>query len=196
MLLFPEKTRNYLLLVLCPGRTAIEATSGEGCLQAMKACVDGEIITILGKHQDQEIGCAEYRKHGQPGKVGAVEMLSASGALVGLIEIAIARRREEQQQHIRSERAERLIQLACSCEHPLGYDERDQCFALPDGQEMLTCPACGKPLDLVQFMQDRQQRIASLQQELQHQQAALHLIQHILPRSGGQAVMFGAKHHD
>jgi len=178
--LFPEKTRGYLLLVHCPGRLAIEATSGESCLQAMKACADGEIVTILGKHRDQEIGCAEYRKRGQPGRVESVETLSASGDLVGLIEAALARRAEEQQKQIQSERAERLIQLACSCDQSVGYDEIDHCFALPDGSAVTVCPACGKLLDLGQITRDRELRIATLQRELQQQQTALRLVQRVL----------------
>ncbi|HEU5377552.1 MAG TPA: hypothetical protein VFV38_19185 [Ktedonobacteraceae bacterium] len=178
-LLFPERSQGYLLVVLRPGRIAVEATSGEGCLQAMKACDDGETVTIRGEHRDQEIGQGTYRKRGVPGHIDTIETLSTTGAMVGLIEIALAHRREEQQKQIRAERAERLIQLACSCDHPVNYDATDQCFALADGQEILVCPVCGKPLDLGQIMRDRQQRIAELQQELQHQQAALRLIQRI-----------------
>lgn len=178
-LLFPERTRGYLLLVLCPGRMAIEATSGEGCLQAMKASADGEIITIRGEHRDQEIGRAEYRKRGAPGRVETVETLSASGALVGLIEITLTRRAEERQKQLQAERAERLIQLACSCEQPIGYDEEDHCFALPNGQAVTVCPACGKPLDLAQITRDRELRIARLQQELQQQQTALRRVQRV-----------------
>lgn len=130
-----------------------------------------------GEHQDQEIGCGHYRKHGQPGRMETSETLSVSGALVGLIEIPLVRRAEEQHKRIQAERTERLIQFACSCEQPIGYDERDHCFALLDGHTITVCPTCGTPLELKRIERERQQRIALLQRELQHQQAALRQIQ-------------------
>lgn len=149
---------------------------------------DSEVFTITGYHREQEIGRGQYRKHGAPGRLETVETLSASGDLIGLIDATIAHRAEERQKQIR---AERLIQRACSCDHPVNYDATDQCFALADGQEILVCPVCGKPLDLGRIMRDRQQRIAELQQELHHQQAALRLIQRIPRRIENGALRRG-----
>jgi hypothetical protein len=184
-LFFAENTRGYTLAIHRTGRMVIEATSGGSCLEMLRACDDNETIEIIAHHRDREIGRGTYRKHGPPGSIPTVETLSASGTLVGFIESALARREEVRQQQLQTERAARLTPIACSCEHLVGYDVRDQCFARSDGRVLRTCPLCKEPLDLERIESERRRRITSLQQELQRQQTALSQLQRI-PRKKGE----------
>jgi hypothetical protein len=158
---------------------AIEASSAEGCLHALKSSADGESVEIVGYHQDQEIGRGQYRKFGPAGRIAGIETLATSGALVGFIEGALARREEERRQQIQTERATRLRLIACSCGHTIGYDQEDHCFAQPNGETTTICSACGQVLDLRQIMRRYQQQIDSLQEELQRKNEALYRVQRL-----------------
>lgn len=171
---FVERHRNYILDIFLEGRLGREAQSAEGCLQSITPLSDGEKFELVARYRDIEIGRGIYRKHGPPGRIETAETVEARGALIGIIEDALAKRKEAHQAELRKDRASRLVPLPCiSCEHALGYDIQDQLFAVSGGEEVSTCPSCGEPLNLEHFRQHYTQRIAQLRADLQNAEKAL-----------------------
>lgn len=170
---FQEKHRHYTLDIFPEGRMGTSASSAEGCLATITYLADGATFLIVARYKDTEIGRGHYRKYGPYGQVTTVKMLESKGAMIGLIEAALAKREEVRQTVERQARASRLLPLPCpSCGHVLGYDLLDQLFAKPDGEVMSTCNYCGEILSLERFEQHYAQRIRQLRADLQQAEEA------------------------
>jgi hypothetical protein len=177
---FQEHHRNYTLDIFTEGRLGSGTSSAEGCLQTVTFLPDGGQFVLVAKYRDTEIGRGTYRKYGDFGQVTTAETVEAEGALIGLIEAALAKREESRQAALQKERAERLIPLPCpSCSSALGYDPQDQLFARSSGEVVLTCDHCGDLLDLEQIRLRYQQRIRQLRTDLAHAEEALHQVEHL-----------------
>ncbi|SRR6266487_314367 len=179
---FQEGRRNYTLEIFPQRKEGSGMGSGsasaEGCLQTMTYASDGMEYIIMARYKDTPIGEGRYRKRGPSGRVETVEVIEAQGAMIGLIEAALARREEERQATGRQARARRLLPLPCpSCGHALGYDPADHLFARSSGEAVSACDYCGETLDLEQIQQRYHQRIRQLRADLQHAEDALRQVQ-------------------
>jgi hypothetical protein len=183
---FQEKHRHYTLDIFPEGRMGTGASSAEGCLATITYLADGATFLIVARYKDTEIGRGHYRKHGPYGQVTTVEMLESKGAMIGLIEVALAKREEARQVAERQARASRLLPLPCpSCGHVLGYDPSDQLFAEPDGEVISTCNYCGEILSLERFEQHYAQRIRQIRADLHHAEEAQRQMLAIKTKEGG-----------
>ncbi len=175
---FREHHRHYVLDIFPQERMGSFASSAEGCLATMTSAADGMKFLIGARYKETIIGKGRFRKRGPSGQVETVETLEAEGAMIGLIEAALAKREEERQAALRQVRAERLLPLPCpSCGHVLGYDPIDQLFARPSGEAVSACDYCGEILDLEQVHQRYDQRIRQLRADLQHAEETLRQVQ-------------------
>ena len=170
---FQEHRRNYILDIAPEGRMSSSSSSAESCLQTMTHISDGTIYSIEARYKEHKIGYGRYRKRGPSGRIETVEVIEAEGAMIGLIEAALAKREETRQVAEQQTRASRLLPLPCpSCGHALGYDPIDQRFAASGGEVISTCEYCGEILSLEHFEQHYTQRIRQLQADLHHAEEA------------------------
>lgn len=180
---FQEHHRKYTLDIFPEGHMGSGASSAEGCLQTITFLPDGGQFVLVAKYRDTEIGRGTYRKYGDFGQVTTVETVEAKGALIGLIETALAKREELRQAALQKERAERLIPLPCpSCSSALGYDPQDQLFTRSSGEVVVICDHCGDLLDLEQIRLRYHQRITQLRTDLAHAEETLRQIEHLKRR--------------
>lgn len=174
--IFQEKQRGYTLNIHPEGGAAIAVASAEACLRAMHPFPDNTTFTIDAKYQEEIIGIGRYRKQGLAGQLHAVEALEASGAMMGILETALARRRASQQETVQAERLARLVILPCTCGQDVGYDPQEQTFTTLLGRSIITCPACKALLSLETIEHSLQQHMQVLQEELRQQQEQLNQV--------------------
>ncbi len=177
---FQEQQRHYTLDVAPEGRLGSQASSAEACLRTMTYMQDGTIYTIVARYKDQVIGEGRYRKRGPSGSVETVEPLETHGAMVGLIEAALAQREAARQAEQCKERAGRLIALCCpACNQVTGYDPVDQVFAHSTGEAITVCPSCGGQLSLELIQHHYEQRLQQLRADLLQIEAAMRQIRQL-----------------
>jgi hypothetical protein len=173
---FHENHRSYTLNISPEGQRGIITTSTERCLQVMIPFPDGTLFTIEANYREDLIGTGRYRKQGLFGQLASVETLEASGAMMGLLETALAQREAHQREATRAEQHSRCVLLPCRCGHEVGYDPQEQIFVTLLGGIIVTCEVCGTVLSLQAIEQSLQRRILALQAELRQQQDHLALV--------------------
>src|SRR5690348_12197662 len=94
---FQEQHRHYLLYIFPEGRMGREAKTAEGCLETITSLPDEDLFSLVAQYKDTEIGRGRYCKRGPHGRVETIETLEAQGAVIGLIEAALAKREEAKQ---------------------------------------------------------------------------------------------------
>lgn len=184
---FQEKHRSYTLNIYPEGQRGIVTTSAERCLQAMTPFPDGTLFTIEANYREDLIGTGRYRKQGLFDQLVSVETLEASGAMMGLLETALAQREAKQRETSQAEQLSRCVILPCRCGHEVSYDPQEQIFVTLLGGVIIICDACRTVLSLQAIEQSLQRRILALQAELRQQQDHLALVGEL------QRSMVGAK---
>lgn len=180
---FQEKQKGYTLEIINKEGENRVVTSTENCLQVLSPYPEDTIFTINAHYQEKNIGTGRYRKQGKIGQVSSIEVLEASGAMMGLLETALARRQAKHQEVLHAERLARLVILSCECGHEVSYDPQEHVFTTSLGNPAITCEVCKTILDLEIIKQSLQRHAQSLEKELQQQHeqlACIDALQHAL----------------
>ncbi|GHO46883.1 hypothetical protein [Ktedonospora formicarum] len=170
---FQEKQKGYTLEIINKDGETSVVTSTENCLQVLSPYPNDAIFTINAHYQEKNIGTGRYRKLGEIGQVTSIEVLEAFGAMMGLLETALARRQAKHQEVLHAERLARLVILSCECGHEVSYDPQEHFFTTSLGSPAITCEVCKTILDLETIKQSIQRRTLSLEKELQQQREQL-----------------------
>lgn len=183
---FVEGRRGYVLDIAPVGRILNSAFSVEGCFRTMQYATDGLVFTIVARYREEEIGRGHYRKCGPAGRLATVEVIESQGAMVGLIEQALAKREEARLAELAAQRVARRMQLQCSaCESEIGYDPVDRIFIDEAGALLSNCPVCGASLSLKTLEVDYQEKAAAQRKQLQETERCLSVIHKLIEEGQG-----------